>query len=113
MMTNAAGPVLCGVQTLPVYGRVSDREAARVQRVARRFGAHFLRYTGPACVCGHGCRGGCERKVWFELRPDAAAVVPELLRSVGPILLRGRHYRWPDYPGVRQIDGDFYLVGGA
>ena len=84
MMSKPAGPVLCGV----VRGRISDREAARVRRIARRYGAVLIRHVGPSCVCGYGCRGGCDHGAWLELPPGDGWRVPELLRAVGRVEVR-------------------------
>ena len=86
--TRQAGPVICGV----VRGLVTDREAARVRRIARQYGAVFLRHVGPACVCGYGCRRGCDHSAWLELPPGDGRRVPELLRAVGAVAIGRRSF---------------------
>jgi len=46
-------------------GKVSTREEARVDRIAKKYGATFVAYCGPECYCGHNCGGGCNHRYWF------------------------------------------------
>lgn len=45
-------------------GKVGKREAARIDAIAKKHGATFVRYCGPECYCGKNC-GGCNHRFWF------------------------------------------------
>lgn len=45
-------------------GEVGKRETARVNKIAKKHGAHFVTYCGPECHCGRNC-GGCNHQFWF------------------------------------------------
>lgn len=109
MIQTPAGPTQCGVSVLPVYGRVSASEAARVQRVARRHGARFVQVTGPTCACGHGCKGGCERRVWLEVPAGRSVDAARLLAEIGPIRLTGGNSSWRFRADVLVRGGHHYL----
>lgn len=50
------------------HGRVTDKNAERISKVATEHGADFIRHADPQCSCGYGCRPFACRKserYWF------------------------------------------------
>ncbi len=109
MRQTPAGPIQCGVSAVPVYGRVSASESARVQRIARRHGARFVQVKGPTCACGYGCRDGCERRVWLEVFAGRSVDAAGLLAEIGPIRLTGGNASWRFRADVLVRGGHYYL----
>jgi hypothetical protein len=69
-------------------GQISDREAKRVEKIASKHGATFVRWCGPECLCGRNC-GGCNYRFWFagpnRGKPFDEWMADDVLAEVGEI----------------------------
>jgi hypothetical protein len=69
-------------------GKVSKREAMRIDKIAKKHGAAFVTNCGPECFCGRNC-GGCNHRYWFfgpnRGEPFDSQMARDIMAEVGEI----------------------------